>query len=116
NWPLSSAMRGRFFVTVSALLPMGADTRQKNRLLSRPSRALMRKIASPAAGHAPPDAVRPDAFSSRIIKRLFFSTISVLGFGMTPETRLAPPASTTPVGLPFASRLLHGSGVFSRAI
>ena len=35
---------------------------------------------------------------------------------VTPETRLAPPASTTPVGLPLASRLIHSSVIFSRPI
>src|SRR4029450_1022637 len=109
-------MRGRFFVTVSALLPIGADTRQKKRLLRRPSRAIVRKIGSTAAGHDPPEAVSPDAFSSRIIARLFFSTSSDVGLGMTPETRLAPGASTTPVGRPLASRLIHGSVILSRPI
>ena len=95
-------MRGRFFVTVSALLPIGADTRQKNRLLSRPSRAIVRKIGSTAAGHDPPDAVSPDAFSSRIISEAVL--LHHLGARLRDDTR-------DPVG---ATGIDHTGGLAAR--
>ena len=110
-------MRGRFFVTVSALLPIGTDTRQKNRLFSRPSRAILRKIGTNSSGHVPPDAVSPTQFSSRIIARLLrLDRLLRPAAESTPDTRPAPAASTTPVDRPLASRLIQGSVIFSRPI
>ena len=109
-------MRGRFFVTVSALLPIGTDTRQKNRLFSRPSRAMLRKMGTNSSGHVPPEAVSPDGVQLLDHRETVPFDGVLRRRRNRADTRPAPAASTTPVDRPLASRRIQGSVIFSRPI